>query len=111
MKSQINLKITNNVPLELPVSILGVIPNQNTFNNVNYLYSFDMSAETLTLNFEYRYKTQTNSTIIVENVVSSSTTIIGYVEALNLLNIGFFYYSGNTIYMMSNFYIGVAIKI
>ena len=111
MNSSINLKITNNTPFELPMSILGVVPNQNAFNNINYVYQFDMSAETLILNFEFRYKTQTNPTVIVENVVSASTTILGYVEALNNLNVGIFDYSGNTIYMFSNTYIGVAIKI
>lgn len=111
MKSEINLKITNNTALDLPISILGVIPNENTFNNVNYSYAFDMSSETLVKDFEYRYKTQTDPTVVVLNLTSATETISGYVDVLNALNKGFFTSSGNIIYMFSNTYIGVAIKI
>jgi hypothetical protein len=111
MKSTINLKITNNTPFELPTSILGVVSNQNAFNNINYVYEFDMSAEVLKLTFKYVYKTQDNPSNVTIQIFVFSETIEDYVEALNLLNIGLFSYSGNTIYMFSNFYIGVVIAI
>ncbi len=113
MKSQINLKITNNVPLELPVSILGVIPNENFFNNINTSYQFDMSGETLSslvFIFGY-YSVSAPSTLLENNFSGIPATIQGYVDALNTLNVGFFTYSGTTIYMFSNNFIGGYIKI
>ena len=42
---QINLKVKNNTALPQPVSILGIVPNQNTANNNNFLYEFNFSAQ------------------------------------------------------------------
>ena len=113
MNSSINLKITNNTPFELPTSILGVVPNQNAFNNINYVYQFDMSGETFSpfgFIFGY-YSTSAPSTLLEYTFNNPTPTIQGYVSALNTLNIGFFNYSGNTIYMFSNNYIGGYVKI
>jgi hypothetical protein len=41
MNKNINLRIVNNTALEQEISILGVVPNLNSANNVNNLYSFD----------------------------------------------------------------------
>lgn len=112
MNSSINLKITNNTPFELPTSILGVVPNQNAFNNINYVYQFDMSGEVLDINFVFEYSEFSNPlTNFQENITVSNATIADYVIALNALNVGLFTYSGTTIYMFSNYYRGVLMKI
>lgn len=113
MKSSINLKITNNVNAELPISILGVVPNPNELNNINTVYEFDMSGETLTaLSWFFVYQDSMFPAISIEHFFNGITpTFQGYVDALNSLNVGFFTYNGNIIYMFSNNYIGDLIRI
>lgn len=113
MKSQINLKITNNTATQLPISILGVVQSQNSLNNINTSYEFDMSGEALTTFtwvFAY-YSVSAPSTLLNHFFDNITATIQGYVDALNTLNVGFFTYSGNVIYMFSSNYIGSFIKI
>lgn len=112
MKS-INLKISNNTGVELPISILGVIQNPNGFNNINKVYEFDMSGETLSsVNFTFRYASVLTPLVTIDVVFNSPTpTLQGYVDKLNTLNVGYFTYSGNIIYMFSDDYIGIIIKI
>lgn len=113
MNLSINLKITNNIGVELPISILGVIQNQDSFNNINTVYEFDMSGETLTAFtwiFAY-YSITAPSTSIQHYFVRITPTFQGYVDALNTLGVGYFTYTGTTIYMFSNNYIGGFIKI
>ena len=108
----INLKLTNNTALNLPISILGFIQEQNSLNNVNTSYEFDMSGEIFsefTFIFGY-YSVLAPSTLIEYQFFNISPNIQGYVDALNTLNVGLFTYSGNTIYMFSNEYIGRYIK-
>ena len=38
LESQINLRVKNNTALPQPVSILSILPNQDTANNNNNLY-------------------------------------------------------------------------
>lgn len=113
MKSSINLKITNNVNAELPISILGVVPNPNELNNINTVYEFDMSGETLTdFNWIFGYYSVTAPLILIEYFFNGITpTFQGYVDALNTLGVGYFAYTGTTIYMFSADYIGGYIKI
>jgi len=113
MITAINLKITNNVPLELPISILGVIQEPNALNNIKTVYEFDMSGETFTTSnwiFGY-YSVSAPSTLLQYFFNNITATIQGYVDALNTLNVGIFTYSGTTIYMFSNNYIGGFIKL
>jgi hypothetical protein len=107
LEGQINLKVENNTVLTQPVSILGIVPNQNTANNNNLLYEYDLTGQI--------YVGVTSVTILIYTTSSPfiipylapviSQSIIGVVSALNTLNVGLFYYSGNTIYVSSDFYI------
>ena len=113
MKSEINLKITNNTALDLPISILGVIQSPSALNNITSVYEFDMSGETLSsflFIFGY-YSVSAPSTLIENYFYSVPATIQGYVDALNTIGVGLFTYSGTTIYMFSSDYIGDYIKI
>jgi hypothetical protein len=112
MKS-INLKVTNNTGAELPISILGVIQNPDAFNEINKMYVFDMSGETLSP-FLFFFTYTTVSQPLVDIIVffnNPTPTIQGYVDDLNTLNVGYFTYTGTTIYMFTNNYIGKEIKI
>jgi hypothetical protein len=113
MITAINLKITNNVPLELPISILGVIQDPNGFNNIKTVYEFDMSGETFSsFLFVFAYSTIAQPSVNISYFFNNPTpTIQGYVDDLNTLNVGYFTYNGTTIYMLSNNYIGKSIKI
>lgn len=105
-KTIINLKVTNNTSFSQAVSLFGIVPNQNSANNSNIMYSFDMSA----INYN-----GINPAIITYTSIYSGTpttvqatvltqSIAGVVEALNTLNIGLFNFSGTTIYVSSNTY-------
>jgi hypothetical protein len=113
MNLSINLKITNNIGAELPISILGVIQNQDSFNNINTVYEFDLSGETLnSVLFVFAYSTIAQPSVNIQYFFNNPTpTIQGYVDDLNTLNVGYFTYYGTTIYMLSNNYIGKSIKI
>lgn len=105
--SQINLKIANNTALAQPVSILGIVPNDNTANNNNLLYEYDLTGQS--------FVGITNVQIIIENIVTLNPinysavvftqSIQGVVDALNTLNQGIFLYSGTIIYVTSDYYI------
>lgn len=107
LESQINLKVRNNTALPQPVSILSVLPNQNTANNNNLLYEYDLTGQ--------NYVGVTSISILISNTSNpvnisysapvTSQSIIGVVSALNSLNQGLFSYSGNIIYVSSDFYI------
>jgi hypothetical protein len=106
-ESQINLKVVNNTGLSQPVSILGIIPNNDTANNNNLLYQYDLTGQNFTgiTNVDIRTSNVLNPTPIVYSAPVTSQSIIGVVNALNSLNQGVFYYSGNIIYVSSDFYI------
>lgn len=105
MKS-INLKIVNNTSFQQDISILGVIPNPNSANDSNNLYSFDLSTQNFTsvnsVNITYTSTTNPTPTTLTANVTTQS--IAGVVDALNTLGIGIFNYSGTTIYVSSSIY-------
>jgi surface protein len=107
LKSQINLKITNNTSLSQNVDILGVIPNSYSANNSNILYNFDMSSVSfLNVNSVFiTYTSTSNPTPITTSVSVATSNIQGVVDALNTLGIGIFNYSGTTIYVSSSIYI------
>ena len=108
MITAINLKITNNVPSELPISILGVIQDPNALNNIKTVYEFDLSGETFSsFLFVFTYSTIAQPSVNINYFFNNPTpTIQGYVDDLNTLNVGYFTYNGTTIYMLSNNYIG-----
>lgn len=104
--TDINLKITNKTNLEQNISILGVVPNPNSTNNINTLFTFDLSAQNFTGIISVDIVTALNSNLIYTNQTApvSSQNIEGVVNALNTLNIGIFSFSGNIIYVSSNIY-------
>jgi surface protein len=106
MKS-INLKIQNNTPIRQGISILGVVPNPLSANNINNLYSFDLSQQNFTaVNSVTIIFTTVNNptpTTLVAQVLQSN--IQGVVDALNTLGVGVFTFSGSTIYVQNDFYI------
>jgi len=91
-ESQINLKVVNNTALPQPVSILGIVPNQNTANNNNVLYEFDFTTQSFvgvtTVNINIA--NTSNPTFVVNTAQVTSQSIIGVVNALNTLNQGLF---------------------
>jgi surface protein len=113
LKSQINLKITNNTSLSQNVDILGVIPNSNFANNSNILYNFDMSSVSfLSVNsVNITYTSTSSPTPITTSVSVVTSNIQGVVDALNTLGIGIFNYSGTTIYVSSSIYVYTNITI
>ena len=107
LNSQINLRLINNTALPQPVSILGIVPNQNTANNNNIIYEFNFTGQSFLgiTNVNINIANTSNPTVVVYNAPVTSQTIIGVVDALNTLNQGLFSYSGSTIYVSSNYYI------
>jgi len=103
----INLRIVNNTALAQPVSILGIVPNQNTANNNNFLYEFNFTGQSYVgiTNVNINISNTSNPTVVVYNAPVTSQSIQGVVDALNTLNQGIFSYSGSTIYVSSNYYI------
>ena len=105
MKS-INIKIANNTSFNQDISLFGVIPNPNSANNSNILYSFDLSTQSFvgvnSVNITYALISNPIPTTLTASVVTQS--IQGVVEALNTLGIGLFNYSGTTIYVSSSIY-------
>lgn len=105
---QINLKVVNNTNLTQPVSILSIIPNQNSANNNNLLYQYNLTGQnyagvtSVTINIALA----SNPFVLFPNTAPVITqSIIGVVSALNSLNQGLFTYSGNIIYVSSNYYV------
>jgi hypothetical protein len=113
LDSQINLKVVNNTALPQPVSILGIVPNQNSANNNNILYEFNFSAQSYVgvTNVNINISNTSNPTIVVYSAPVTTQSIQGVVDALNTLNQGLFSYSGTTIYVSSNYYIYSSISI
>ena len=113
MTTGINIKIRNNTSLEQSVSLFGVIPNPNSANNTNNLYSFDLSGQDFTyvygVNVSY-YTTQNPSSITV-TATTDNQTIQGITDALNTLNIGVFSFESNIIYVSSSFYVYTNLEI
>jgi hypothetical protein len=105
--SEINLKITNNTALPQPVSILGIVPNNNTANNNNLLYEYNLTGQS--------FVGITSVDIVIDTIVFFNPinytipvltqSIQGLVDALNTLNQGIFLYYGDTVYVNSDYYI------
>jgi sugar lactone lactonase YvrE len=107
LESQINLRVVNNTALPQPVSILAIVPNQNTANNNNFLYEFNFTGQSYVgvTNVSINISNTSNPAVVVYNAPVTSQSIIGVVDALNSLNQGLFSYFGSTIYVTSNYYI------
>jgi surface protein len=103
----INLKLTNNTPLNQEVSIFGVIANPNTANNINNLYQFDLTGQSFVAINSVSITYAPTSTLYYTTATASVTTqnIQGVVDALNTLNIGVFSVLGNIINVASNLFI------
>lgn len=106
LKSQINLKVVNNTPYSQVVDILSVLPNPNSANESNGLYTFDMSSVSFSgvISVNITYTTTSNPTPVTLTAPVSTQNIQGVVDALNTLGIGIFNYSGTTIYVPSSIY-------
>jgi surface protein len=113
MTTGINIKIRNNTSLEQSVSLFGVIPNPNSANNTNNLYSFDLSGQDFTYVYgvSISYYTTQNPSSITVTATTDNQTIQGITEALNTLNIGVFSFEGNIIYVSSSFYVYTNLQI
>ena len=113
MTSDINIKIRNNTSLEQSVSLFGVIPNPNSANNTNNLYSFDLSGQDFTYVYgvSVSYYTTQNPSSITVTATTDNQTIQGITDALNTLNIGLFSFEGNIIYVSSSFYVYTNLEI
>jgi len=107
LESQINLRVKNNTALPQPVSILSIIPNQDSATNNNLLYEYDLTGQNYVgvTSISILIYNTSNPTIISYPAPVLSQSIIGVVTALNSLNQGLFSYSGNIIYVSSDFYI------
>jgi surface protein len=107
LNGQINLRVINNTALPQPVSILSIVPNQNTANNNNLLYEFNLSGQSFfgVTNVNINISNTSNPTVVVYNAQVLSQSISGVVSALNTLNQGLFSYYGSTIYVSNNYYI------
>jgi surface protein len=106
MKS-INLKIQNNTSTTQNVSLLGVVPDPNSANNINNLYQFDLTGQSYVGIVSVSITYAPTSTLFYTTVTVPVTnqSIQGVVDALNTLNIGIFTLSGNIISVGSNTYI------
>ena len=106
MKS-INLKIQNNTSTTQNVSLLGVVPDPNSANNINNLYQFDLTGQSYVGIVSVSITYAPTSTLFYTTVTVPVTnqSIQGVVDALNTLNIGIFTLSGNIINVGSNTYI------
>jgi hypothetical protein len=107
LKSQINLRITNNTSFNQFVDILSVIPNPLSANESNGLYNFDMSSVNFLAlsSFTITYTSTSNPTPVTISLSVSTQNIQGFVDALNTLGIGIFNFSGTTIYVSSSIYV------
>ena len=107
LESQINLSVKNNTSLPQQVSIMSVLPNQNSANNNNFIYEFNFTGQSYVgiTNVNIGISNTSNPIVVFYNAQVTSQSIIGIVDALNTLNQGLFSYSGNTIYVSSNYYI------
>ena len=113
IKSQINLRVVNNTALPQPVSILGVVANINSANNSNLLYEFNLTGQSFIAitNVNINISNTSNPTIVVNSAQVLTQSIQGVVDALNSLNQGLFFYSGNIVYVSSSYYIYSSISI
>jgi hypothetical protein len=99
----INLKIVNNTTFPQEVNILGSIPINDSANNVNILYNFDLSTENWVGVGRVRlnYASPSNPSVIAI-VPLTDLTISGVVNALNSFGLDLFYFSGTNIGVNSN---------
>ena len=108
LKGQINLRIVNNTSLEQVVDILGVVNSPNASNNLNNSFEWDFTGQTLGTSVQISYTIPPSTSDILAPFYPIPT-LQGYVDALNTLGLGVFYFSGNIIYVNSNTYIFVRI--
>ena len=113
MTTDINIKITNNTSLEQSISLFGVVPNPDSANNANKIYSFDLSSQDFTYVYgvSISYYTTQNPSSITLTATTDNQTIQGITDALNTLNIGVFSFEGNIIYVSSSFYVYTNLQI
>jgi len=113
MTTGINIKITNNTSLEQSISLFGVVPNPDSANNANKIYSFDLSSQDFTYVYgvSISYYTTQNPSSITLTATTDNQTIQGITDALNTLNIGVFSFEGNIIYVSSSFYVYTNLQI
>jgi surface protein len=106
MKS-INLKIRNNTSTTQNVSLLGVVPDPNSANNINNLYQFDLTGQSYVgiVSVSITYAPTSTLFYTTVSVPVTNQSIQGVVDALNTLNIGIFTLSGNIISVGSNTYV------
>ena len=107
MTTAINIKIRNNTSFEQSVSLLGVIPNPNSANNINNLYQFNLTGQSYVgiISVSITYAPTSTLFYTTATVPVTNQSIQGVVDALNTLNIGIFTLSGNIISVASDLFI------
>ena len=88
----ISLKLVNNTDQPQRIGLLGGTASTYSNSNNNVVVQWDLSGETYT-----------GSTVVLGTTVSTeqpllTASIVGVVNALNLMNKGVFTYSGNIVY-------------
>jgi hypothetical protein len=107
VNQNINLRLQNNTALPQDINIFGNIPNINSANNINTVYEWDLSGQSYvaSTSVEISISSTSNPTPITYSVVLLGNNIQGVADALNTLNLGIFQVSGNTMYVLNDFYI------
>jgi surface protein len=107
VKQNINLRLQNNTALPQDINIFGNIPNINSANNINTVYEWNLSGQSYvaSTSVEISISSTSNPTPITYSVVLLGNNIQGVADALNTLNLGIFQVSGNTMYVLNDFYI------
>lgn len=91
----ISLKLVNNTDQPQTIGLLGGTSSTYSNSNNNVVVQWDLSGETYT-----------GSTVVLGTTISAeqpllTASIVGVVNALNLMNKGVFTYSGNIVYATS----------
>jgi len=112
IKDTINIRVVNNTTLPQNVNILGGTSDPFAVPP-SLLYQWNLSSETFfgSVSASIVISNTSNPTPITYTVQVNGYNIESVVFALNTLNLGFFQYSGDIIYVSNDFYIYGALTI
>jgi surface protein len=106
IKDTINIRVRNNTSLPQNVNLLGGTSDPLAIPP-SLLYQWDLSSESFfgSVTASIIISNTSNTTPVTYTVQVNGYNIQSVVFALNTLNLGVFQYSGNIIYVSSDFYI------
>jgi len=106
IKDTINIRVRNNTSLPQNVNLLGGTSDPLAIPP-SLLYQWDLSSESFfgSVTASIVISNTSNTTPVTYTVQVNGYNIQSVVFALNTLNLGVFQYSGNIIYVSSDFYI------